>query len=313
MKRLRVLILVLVVLAGAYLIISFSERRGGGPAPLFPMFSGEMAAGIYIYVDGRAVALEKRDGAWIVASEDALPADPAGVSAILEKVASFSLNDKVSSNPGKRSVYKVDTTGVRVGIVDGEGDTTAAFVVGKVGPDYQSSYVRAAGGDDVILATGYLRSVFDRGERTWQDRLIFDFKPDDINRIEVKRGGESYTLARPAAGEWFIAEPESMPCRQKSATRLVRLLSLLRCDAFAGRLPLPEAEVAGSDTTVGFTTSAGEEHRLSFGSEIEQGLVHFVRDDSDIVYLLARVRANQLMPPLSEMLPEEPVPGGAAE
>lgn len=313
MKRLRILVPVLLVLAAVYIIVSLSERRGEGPSPLFPEFKGETASGIYIYVDGRTVALEKEDGSWIVPGEDSLPADPAGVSAILDKVASFSRRDRVSYNPGKRSVFQVDSTGVRVGIVDDEGDTTAAFVVGKVGPDYQSSYVRAAGGDDVILAPGYLRSMFDRGERTWQDRLIFDFKPDEINRVDIRRGEEEFTLSRPVGGGWMITAPETTACRQNFATRLVHMLALLRCDDFAGRLPLPGSNVAGSDTTLWFATSGGDEHRLFFGSENEARQVHFARDDSDVVYLLARVKVNQLTPSLSEMLPEEPAPGGSTE
>jgi len=310
-KRLRILIPVLIVLAALYFIVSLSERRGGGPDPLFPEFSGDAAAGIYMYVDGRTVVLEKRDGLWIVPGEDSLPADPAGVGAILNKVASFSRSDKVSSNPGRRSVYQVDSTGILVSTVDSKGDTIAAFVVGKVGPDYQSSYVRAADSDDVILASGYLRSMFDRGKRTWQDRLIFDFKPDDISRVDIRRGEEEYTLSRAAVGGWVITAPETTACRQNFATRLVRMLALLRCDGFAGRLPLPSANVAGSDTTLWFAISGGEEHRLLFGSENDAGQVHLTKDESDVVYLLARVKVNQLTPSLSEMLPEEPAPSGA--
>lgn len=313
MRRLRILATVLVVLAAVYLVVSLTERRGQGPAPLFPEFRAEEAAGIYISAAGQTVAIEKRDGEWTVPSEDGLPADPTGVDAVLDKVASFSRRDRVSSNPGKRQVFQVDTSGVRVGIVDAAGDTTASFIVGKVGPDYQSSYVRVAGGDDVILAPGYLKSMFDRGARPWQDRLIFDLVPDDISRLDIARGPETYTLSRGADGQWFMAEPESSACRQNAVTRLVRLLAMLRCDDFAGRLPLPGADVAGSDTTLSFAVAAGEEHRLAFGSENEDGLVHFTRDTSDVVYLLARVKVNQLIPPLEDMLPQEPAPGGAAE
>jgi hypothetical protein len=310
-KRLKVLLLILAVLVVTYAIVSLSERRVAGPDPLFREFSAERAAGIYIYVGDTGVVLEKRDGSWMVPSEDSLPADPSGVEAILAKVASFSRNDRVSSNPEKRSLYQVDSAGVLVRIVDEEGDTTAAFVVGKVGPDYQSSYVRDTGSNDVILASGYLRSLFDRGERTWQDRLIFSCEPDDIAVIDIHRGEEEYVLSRGAGGEWYIAEPESAACRQQPLAGLVRMLAMLRCDNFAGRLPLPGSNVAGSDTTLGFTTTSGETHRLLFGSEDGNGFVHFVVDGSDIVYLLSRSKVNALVPPLEALLPEEPSPGAA--
>jgi hypothetical protein len=313
LKGMRILIPVLVVLAAVYGIVWLSERRGTGPDPLFPELGAETAAGIYIAASGKNVVLEKQDERWIVLSEDSLPADPTAVQAILDKVASFSRGDMVSSNPGKRSLYQVDSAGVFASIVGGKGDTLAAFVVGKVGPDYQSSYVRDAGSDDVILAPGYLRSMFDRGERPWQDRLIFSFGPDEITRVEIRRGKETYVLARQAGGEWYISEPDSAACKQDRASRLVRMLSLLRCDGFAGRLPLPGSGLAASDTTLWFATASGEEHRLLFGSENENGQVHLARDDSDVVYLLARPKVEQLFPALGDMLPEDPVPGEATE
>jgi hypothetical protein len=309
-RRTNILVTALVLLAGIYTIVSFSDRRGSGPEPLFPDFEAETAAAIYIEASGEKVTLKKAAGGWTVPSEDSLPADPRGVEAILAKVADFSLKDRVSANPGKRSVYQVDTSGVFVSIVGEDGDTTAAFVVGKVGPDYQSSYVRDAWSDDVILTTGYLRSMFDRGEMTWQDRLVFHYKPDEISMITISRGEEKYTLSPGAGGEWHIAAPESSACRQDRATRLVRMLSILRCEDFAGRLPMPAANVDAGDTTLWFATVGGNEHRLAFGSENEQQRVYFVKDDSDIVYLLSRIKVNQLLPSLSEMLPEE---SGAAE
>ncbi len=301
----RFLVLVLVVLAVVYMVATLGERRGARPVPLFPAYKPERAAGIYIKAGERRVALERTPDGWIVPSEDSLPADPRGVDSILDKVAAFSLKDRVSSNPDKRSVYQVDSSGVFVWIVDESGDTTAAFVVGKVGPDYQSSYVREAWGDDVILTPGYLRSMFDRGEMTWQDRLIFDYSPDEITSISVRRGGEEYTLASTDGAEWYFAAPESAACNRSRAARLARLLAHLRCEDFAGRLPLPEAGIAGSDTALSFSTAGGLEHRLVFGSENDDRRVHFTKDDSDVVYLLARSKVDRLLPPRSEMLPEE--------
>ena len=320
MKRMTVLILALIVLAAVYAIVWLDERRGEGPDPLFPKFAADRAAVIYVDVEagGGEVVLEKVDGVWTVPSEDSLPADPAGVNSILDKVASFSRSDMVSSNPGKRSVYQVDSSGVLASIVDDKGDTLASFIVGKVGPDYQSSYVRDAQSDDVILASGYIRSLFDRGERTWQDRLIFSFEPEEITRVDVRRGEGEYVLTRLPDGEWYVSRPDSTACRQDRVNGLVRMLALLRCDNFAGRLPLPASGLADSDTTVWFATASGEEHRVLFGRENENKQVHAARDDSDIVYLISRPKVNQLVPALSELLPEEPAsgglsPGGATE
>ena len=61
--------------------------------------------------------------------------------------------------------------------------------------------VKNAWSDDVILTSGYLRSMFDRGEMTWQDRLVFNYKPEDIGMITIRRGEEEYTLSPAGGGE----------------------------------------------------------------------------------------------------------------
>ena len=308
MKGMRILILILAVLAAVYAMVRLGERREAGPNPLFSGFDPEKAAGIYIEAGGgrEAVVLEKREGGWVVPSEHSLPADPTAVASILEKVASFSRNDVVSTNPGNRSLYQVDSAGVFASILDAEGDTLAAFVVGKVGPSFQSSYVRDARSDDVILTPGYLRSMFDRGRRTWQDRLIFSLEPDEIIRVDVRRGEDEFAIARGAGGEWYVSEPERAACKQEAASRLVRTLALLRCDDFAGRLSASGWDAARSDTTLRFTTAGGEEHRLYFGGENDRNQVQVAKDDMDVVYLMGRPRVNTLTPALLDLLPDEP-------
>jgi hypothetical protein len=313
LKRLGVLILVLVVLAAVYGVVRLRGRRSAEPVPLFPGFNPGAAAGIYIKAGGGRVALEEHDGVWTVVSEDSLPADPAGVESILEKVKSFSRGDLISSNPAKRALYQVDTSGVWVGIVGASGDTLASFVVGKVGPDYQSSYVRATGSDDVILAAGYLRSMFDRGERTWQDRLIFSFEPGEITDIRIVKDTGSYAMSRTAEGEWYLSEPDSAGVKQDLATRLVRRLAMLRCEGFAGRSPVAGSGLPDAGTVLWFRLASGEEHRLALGNKDEDGFVYAMKDDSDVVYLLMGSLVDLLAPDLSQIRTEETGPAGTAE
>ena len=328
MKRLGVLVLVLILLAAVYVVVYLGERREEGPSPLFPGYDGAAAASIYIVkrdgggerggeVGGRGrgegVVLEKKEGVWLVMSEDSLPADSTAVASIVEKVASFSRNDMVSSNPEKRSLYEVDSLGVLVSIADEAGDTVAAFVVGKMGPDYQSTYIRDARSDDVILAAGYIKSMFDRGTRTWQDRVMFRLKSEEITAVGVERGSEKYTLSRLPDGRWYVNRPDSAACKQNVVSRMVRAVSFLRCDDFAGRLPLPESGLADTDTAMWFGMATGGEHWLYFGKENEASQVHTLKDDSDIVYLIARSKINHLLPALDQVLDTEAGPAGAGE
>jgi hypothetical protein len=174
-------------------------------------------------------------------------------------------------------------------------------VVGKPGPDYQSTYVRDVGSGDVVLAPGYLRAVFDRGSRTWQDRTVFSLEPDTIDEMKIDRPGAAATLKRHAGGGWYISEPESAACDESRATRLVRTLAYLRCDELAGRMPSPASGLAEPDSAVGFRTSGGLREELIFGNRNENGQTYAKRTDSDIIYLLSSHRVDALLPRPDEL------------
>jgi len=296
-----VLVVVLAILIVVFLAIRFGGGRRDRERPLFPDFEPAEAARLVIEGGGNTVVLTESDDAWFVASEDSFPAEAGVVEDMLGKVTGFSRKDIISSNPEKQALYKVDSAGVFVSILDGHGDTLVGFVVGKPGLDYRSTYVRDVASGDVVLAPGYLRAVFDRGKRTWQDRTIYALEPDTIEEIKIGRPGESLTLRRNAAGEWFISEPESSACEQNRVARLVRTLAYLRCDELAGRMPSPASGLAEPDSTVGFRTADGLWKELLFGNRNDERQTYAKRTNSDIVYLLATHKVDAILPRPAEL------------
>jgi hypothetical protein len=308
LKVRTVLLIVLVVLIAVFVIIRFGTGRRGGEEPLFADFAPEKAARFVLEGADTTVVLGKTDDVWFATSEDSFPAEARAIEDMLAKVSAFSRKDIISSNPDKQALYQVDSMGVFVTIQDAGGDTLVRFVVGKPGPDYRSTYVRDFASNDVVLASGYLRPVFDRGKRTWQDRTVFSAEPDAILEMEITRPGEAFTLAMNDAGEWFISRPESASCDQAAANRLVRTLAYLRADDLAGRMPLPASGLAGSDSSVAFRTVAGIREVLLFGNQVEERRTYAKRAESDIVYLLATHRVGTLLPRLADLLAVEAEP-----
>ena len=199
MKARTSLIIVLVILAAVFLVLRFGTGRRGGDKPLFEGFTVQQADGFSVVAGDNRVALHKVDGVWLVTSEDSLPAEPGAVENLLGDIAAFSRKDIISSNPAKYGLYQVDSTGVRVVVSGARGDTLVRFVVGKPGPDFQSTYVRDLASGDVILAPGYLRSMFDRGKRSWQGNET------SVEELEVDIS--ELSLAEPGA---ILQEPEQV-------------------------------------------------------------------------------------------------------
>jgi hypothetical protein len=308
MRGMKWLLIALVGLAAVYALLHLGGARQAGPHPLFPAFKAGSAHKITLGGPGGGAVLEKQDGAWVVTSEASYPADADAVRKMLDAAAGFSKQDMISSNPEKQAAYQVDTTGVTVTIEDVQGKARAAFVIGKLGPDYQSTYVREASSANVILAPGYLGSVFSRGKQSWQDKRIFNYEPADLVEIGVTKPGLAMVLKRGGDGTWLVAQPDGAPCDSNKASRLARILAHLTSTDFAGHAPMPEAGVDKPDSSVWFKVSSGAEARLVIGHDAGGGRFYAAKDKGSVVYLVGAQTVKTLLPDVASLAPAPEAP-----
>ncbi len=306
-----ILIVVLVVLAAVFAVSRFGLDRRAADKPLFPKFEAGRAHRVRVKGKSSQAVLEKINDVWIVSSEDSFPAEARAVDNMFDRVAGFSRKDMISSNPEKQSIYQVDSTGIQVEIEDAKGKEIAFFTIGKVGPDYQSTYVRDAKSNDVVLSVGYVAPIFERGTRPWQDRTIFTYEPSDFIEVALRRPSGLVTLSRGEGGTWYISRPDSMACDQGRATRLVRTLAYLMGDGIAGRSPVAGSGLARADSSVYFKIADGTEEHLRFGNRSESGQTYASRQGSEVVYKLVSTRVAATLPGLEELMPQAAPPQAA--
>ncbi|MFZ1948333.1 MAG: DUF4340 domain-containing protein [bacterium] len=325
-KGMKWLLIVLAAFAGIWAGLTLRDHLKARPQPLFPAFAPEAARTLKFEAGGNRAELSLEDGTWLVTSEDSLPAERQAVEDVLKAIAAFSKKDRISSNPQKRSQYQVDSSGVAVTVEGEAGKVLAAFVAGKMGPDFQSTYIRDAGSGDVVLAQGYLAPVFNRGSRSWQDRRIFRAEPKDITELGVAKPGGAFALRR-SGDQWYAgstgstgstggpagragASADSLKCDPAKVSRVARALAYLRCDDFAGRVAEPGWGLESPGSSVWFKTSAGEEHRLLVGNDSGDGRYYATRGEGGPVYLITAANAKTLLPDLAELLPGQAAEGG---
>ena len=303
MRGMKWYVIALVILAAVYGLLHLAGARKAGPRPLFPAFKAGSARKITLGGPDGGAVLEKKNDVWLVTSEASYPADADAVQKMLDVAAGLSRKDMISSNPEKQAAYQVDTTGVAVTIEDAKGKTRAAFTVGKLGPDYQSTYVREANSAEVILAPGYLGPIFSRGTQSWQDKRVFNYEPTDLVEIGVNKPGLAMVLKRSDDGKWLVAQPEGAACDSNKASRLARILARLTSVDFAGRVPMPEAGVDRPDSSVWFKVASGAGAKLVIGHDAGGGRFYAARDRGDVVYLISAQTVKNLLPDVASLAP----------
>jgi len=310
MKRSTLILLAVFIVLVLVVLVSDNPFRGkeevAGP-PLFPGFDSSAVAVVEVMTPGDTTRMHKVGEIWRVETAADYPADAVAVTEMLSRVRAFDRTEVASRNPEKRSIYQVDGSMVETRLVDADENVLAHVFIGKNGPDFSSAYVRAEGSDEVILARGYLRSVFDKGTRGWRDRTIFDFDAGQALRFTTIRGDTVITAWTEDKIRWTVTEPDSFEAKMNVVDQLLRTLSTLRADDFDPDISLEDAGLDPPWGSVSVHLEDGTDHLLLVGAE-EGGKRWVKRADRDMVFQVTKYRLEALFHSpegLRAPLPEE--------
>lgn len=313
-KQILILLGVLALLVVLVLIVANPFRKDEytkkieAAEMLFPNFDKERITQIEITAAGATTTLKKENNQWVVASMDNYPADSEGVGELLDKVAEFKKVNLRSKNPEKQSSFQVDSSGTEAKLLDSGGNTQAHVFVGTTTQSYLSSYIRVADSDHVYVAKGYLKSIFDKGTRTWKDRTIFDFNKGDVMQINIKSEAEEIELQLGADGKWQMLTPTVASAKQTEIDGLLGKLSALDADDFAEpKEDLAEYELAPSKASIVATLNDGSKKTLLIGKE-ETGKHYVKREGHEQIFQLFKSNVDQLTKKSEDLKDDAPTP-----
>jgi hypothetical protein len=215
------------------------------------------------------VTLLREGGRWMLTSPRRYPADENAVTAAVGASSRLELRSLVSSNPEKRELFQVDSSGTLVRLFD-HGTERAAFRVGKAGSSYTGTYVRLEGSDDVYLADGIITHLFNGKPEQWRDKRILTAKKEEIQTVGFRYGDTTFVLALQDS-VWRI---EGIPAVDPKVNSFLASLSSLAADAFvdttiALRDPVATLNVNGTSISFHPTSVDNKYHvRTSSGPQI---------------------------------------------
>lgn len=315
-KNTLIMLGVLVVLLLVVLLSEnpFREGEKQTAPPVFPGFDSAAVSVIEIAAEGDSARLEKVEGIWRVASQEGYPADEKAVGEMLSKVRELERAEVASRNPEKRSIYQVDGSLIEARFAGADESVLAHLFIGKSGPGYSGAYVRTAGSDEVILARGYLRGIFDKGARGWRDRTIFNLDQNKILRFTMDRGDTVITVKTDDNIRWWIVEPDSSEAKMNVVETILRSFSTLAADDFD---PDGSPEDRGLDDPWGIFTAHladGSDRVLLVGAE-DEGSRWVKRPDEEMVFKIRDYRVHSLFKSLDMLreVSQEEVDASAGE
>ncbi|MCA9728677.1 MAG: DUF4340 domain-containing protein [Candidatus Eisenbacteria bacterium] len=312
--RTTILLGVILVILGVVATLTESNRKKQWkPAgnKLFPAYEADRVDQIDIDKGNLHVALAKKNGQWVVATEKGMPADTSLVNSILGSMRGLSSDDLVSTKGESHAALEVDSTGVNVDIKGG-GQDLAHLIVGKPGPDYMSTYIRPTGQDNVYRVPVYLRTQVDRGDQTWRNKTVLKLAKEDLASYTTQDSSGTVTVEQ-TDGEWKMTAPREGAVRQDLLPILLQSLTNITARDFADSISsLADVGLDPAKRSLEIVTTAGAHYKIDIGDETEQRQNYVKREGNDTVFLVPAGRWNTVFRPADELAPPE-APAPAAE
>lgn len=305
------------------------EKKVEEESVLFPEFDAGRVSSIELKTKERKVILNKEGDKWLVATADNYPADQEAVQKMLDTAKELKSSLTASKSADKHAQFEVDEVNA-VGVAmlgEREGDVEAQLYVGKMGADYMSTYIRKADQDTILLANGYLKSVFDKGVRGWRDRTIFDFEADQVQKLTLlsQENGEIVVEAKQEGG-WQIISPEISPAKDDEMDSILQEVSKLSADDFAEKKepaekandeaeeeqpsdPIKEYKLDDPQSQITVDLKDGTARILLVGDL--SGQQHYVmREGKDTIFMLSKSKLDRIFKKLEDLKaePEEVTP-----
>jgi hypothetical protein len=221
--------LLVVLILAAYLLLQKQGEQdlSVDASPLFVPIDSSAVNMIDIVTPKQTIRFEKEGTDWFLKEPLTYKADNSSINGLLHEVKGLRIKSIASSNTDKHSLFKVDSSGIRVTLFE-HGNEKASFYVGKSGPSYTDTYVRKASSNDVVLVDAQLSYTFSKPVKEWRDKTIFSVPQQNITGVNFQYGDTTFTLLQ-SGGAWLIGKDST---KESNVTSLLSSLSKVTADDF---------------------------------------------------------------------------------
>lgn len=297
MKKTTVYLITLFVLLFAitFFVILPTEDRTASYSLNDSFFSID-SGGIYKIKIRRAfsnISFEKSGENWKLTEPVNYLADQEAIYSLLASASKLKINSLVSSNPTKQTLYQVDTiTGTQLKFHNLK-ENIVSLIVGKMGPSYLESYIRAENSDDVYLAEGLNSWILNKEVRDWRDKTIYKTEKDSIKQLYFEFDKDKFITER-IENKWVIGI-DSIP----SATidNLLSTLSNFRTEDFIDtNLTLPQPQLKLE------IVSTNKTNLFFYPIQPDSSRYWIVSSNSPQIFVVGKYSANQIIKTKKELV-----------
>jgi hypothetical protein len=245
-------------------------------------------------------------------------ADPEKVKTMLDAFVNMKQGQLVTANPDMQTQFKVlNLLGTEVVFYDEQMNKLADLVIGDMGSDYQSSYVKKPDSDEIFQVPSRLKMMFETNLLMVRDRAIFSAAPETITSVDINNisTGTGISLSR-VEGAWqgTDSQGQKLDIGAKKVDDFLVALGSLSANSFVDlNAPTNPAAQQNPEDPYGFktptfeirlTTSDNVTHTLTVGKN--EGIIYYAIVDGKTqdVFKVSETTMNTITPAADALKPE---------
>jgi hypothetical protein len=244
--------------------------------------------------------LENKNKQWVVATTDNknFPADKAVVEKLISDLGDTASKDLelVSSNKDRQADFETNSQGIKIKIT-ADKNKSIEFIVGKMGNDFNSTYLAKTNSAETYLLALNLRSSVDIPE--WRDLTIFTADKTLYKKIRLQYPGQEIDLEKNAKG-WAATKPKKITVSSDKVDKILTIMSTLRAE------DIPKQTFTGTGLekhlVIAQATGDNVDNTLMIGDKAKgKDLYYAKRGDSDHIYLISMASRDELVKKLDDL------------
>jgi len=259
------------------------------PETPFLTVKGEEVTGLTIFgAKDEKVALEKRNGAWLLPDTFDLPADQNQVTTLIDKLAALKQGFVVASSKEAARRFQVSEDDfVRHLVVHHNDAVVGDFFIGT-SPAFRQVHARKAGSDDIVavdLSTYELETTNDK----WLDKTLLQVSDKDLAGIDyadlslIRKKAEN----KESTPSWQLAENDDAELNVKAAGELADAITGLTISSVID--PQASSKIAIEKPELQFTVHTVNNTNLQYAfAKKDDNTFAVKRSDKELLFVVSK-------------------------
>ncbi|MGH9406145.1 MAG: DUF4340 domain-containing protein [Terriglobia bacterium] len=221
---------------------------------------------------GRGFSAVREGKTWAITEPQPVSADPAKVSSFLQSLTSATEDQQIASRPADLKDFGLDPPAETLDVTTDTHPRHFALALGEETPTSSGVYAKVAGHSQVFTLTDDLKTSLEKKLFDLRDTRAVTLNTDQINRIDVQNGAQSYTLAKNPEGVWEVSLPENVRADHFTVEGLVDSLQSMTMQSVVSEDKKNDTQYGFAKPTLSVKLSApGGNQSLIFGKKASQG------------------------------------------